>query len=115
MSWWSNLSRGERATFFACFGGWALDAFDYQFYTFVIPTLRKEWNISAGQAGAPATAALLPSALGGCLAGLLAAPLWPARTLAVAIPSFAAPPGASVLPPGHASTSLPRAPTRPAL
>ncbi len=62
MSWWSNLSRGERATFFACFGGWALDAFDYQFYTFVIPTLRKEWNISAGEAGTLATAALLSSA-----------------------------------------------------
>src|SRR5260370_8847268 len=70
MSWWSNLSRGERATFFACFGGWALDAFDYQFYTFVIPTLRKEWKISAGQAWALAAAAPLPSALGGWVARL---------------------------------------------
>jgi len=74
MSFWSGLSRAERATFFACFGGWALDAFDYQFYTFVIPTLRKEWNISAGQAGTLATAALLSSilwfAVFTCLAGL---------------------------------------------
>jgi MFS family permease len=89
MSWWSNLSRGERATFFACFGGWALDAFDYQFYTFVIPTLRKEWNISAGQAGTLATAALLSSALGGWMAGLLADRIGRVRTLQITILWFA--------------------------
>jgi MFS family permease len=89
MSWWSNLSRGERATFFACFGGWALDAFDYQFYTFVIPTLRREWNISAGQAGTLATAALLSSALGGWMAGLLADRIGRVRTLQITILWFA--------------------------
>src|SRR5260370_26301242 len=89
MSWWSSLSRGERATFFACFGGWALDAFDYQFYTFVIPTLRKEWNISAGQAGTLATAALLSSALGGWMAGLLADRIGRVRTLQITILWFA--------------------------
>jgi MFS family permease len=89
MSWWSGLSRGERATFWACFGGWALDAFDYQFYTFVIPTLRKEWNISAGEAGTLATAALLSSALGGWLAGLLADRIGRVRTLQITILWFA--------------------------
>src|SRR5260221_313190 len=89
MSWWSSLSRGERATFWACFGGWALDAFDYQFYTFVIPTLRKEWNISAGEAGTLATAALLSSAVGGWLAGLLADRIGRVRTLQLTILWFA--------------------------
>ncbi len=89
MSFWSGLSRAERATFFACFGGWALDAFDYQFYTFVIPTLRKEWNISAGQAGTLATAALLSSAIGGWLAGLLADRIGRVRTLQITILWFA--------------------------
>jgi MFS family permease len=89
MSWWSDLSRGERATFWACFGGWALDAFDYQFYSFVIPTLRKEWNISAGQAGTLATAALLSSAVGGWLAGLLADRIGRVRTLQITILWFA--------------------------
>jgi hypothetical protein len=27
----------ERRTFWACFGGWALDALDVQIYTFVVP------------------------------------------------------------------------------
>src|SRR2546423_12613140 len=90
MSFWGGLSKAEKATFFACFGGWALDAFDYQFYTFVIPTLRKEWNISAGQAGALATAALLSSAVGGWLAGLVAGPLGLVRTLHAPTPWFAA-------------------------
>ena len=89
MSWWSGLSRAERATFFACFGGWALDAFDFQFYTFVIPTLRKEWNMSAGQAGTLATAALLSSALGGWMAGLLADRIGRVRTLQITILWFA--------------------------
>ena len=89
MTWWSDLSRGERATFFACFGGWALDAFDYQFYSFVIPTLRKEWGMSAAQAGTLATVALLSSALGGWLAGLLADRIGRVRTLQLTILWFA--------------------------
>ena len=89
MSWWSGLTRAERATFFACFGGWALDAFDFQFYTFVIPTLRKEWNMTAGQAGTLATAALLSSAVGGWLAGLLADRIGRVRTLQITILWFA--------------------------
>jgi MFS family permease len=89
MSWWTGLSRGERATFWACFGGWALDAFDYQFYSFVIPTLRKEWSMSAGEAGTLATAALLSSALGGWLAGLLADRIGRVRTLQITILWFA--------------------------
>ena len=89
MSWWSDLSRGERATFGACFGGWALDPFDYQFYSFVIPTLRKEWSISAGQAGTLATAALLSPAAGGLIAGLLADRIGRVRTLQQTILWFA--------------------------
>ena len=89
MSWWSGLTRAERATFYACFGGWALDAFDFQFYSFVIPTLRKEWNLSAGQAGSLATVALLSSAVGGWLAGLLADRIGRVRTLQITILWFA--------------------------
>ncbi len=89
MSWWTGLTRAERATFFACFGGWALDALDFQFYTFVIPTLRKEWNMTAGQAGTLATAALLSSAVGGWLAGLLADRIGRVRTLQITILWFA--------------------------
>jgi hypothetical protein len=34
----------ERRTFWACFGGWALDALDVQIYTFVVPALVAVWH-----------------------------------------------------------------------
>jgi len=37
VSFWREMSKGERATFRACFGGWALDGMDFQLYSFVIP------------------------------------------------------------------------------
>ncbi len=70
-SWWSELSSAERRTFWACFGGWALDAMDVQFYSFVIPTPIATWHLSKTQAGTLATSALLFSAVGGWIAGLL--------------------------------------------
>ena len=45
---------------------------DVMVYSFVIPSLIVAWHISTGEAGALATAALLSSAVGGWLAGLLA-------------------------------------------
>ena len=38
----------RRRTFWACFGGWALDAMDVQIYSFVIPTLIIVFAISPG-------------------------------------------------------------------
>ena len=37
--WFGELNAKERRTMGACFGGWALDAFDVQMYSFVIPTV----------------------------------------------------------------------------
>lgn len=67
-----RLTAGERKTFWACFGGWALDGMDYQLYSFVIPSIIAGWHISKGQAGYLATGTLLFSAVGGWMAGLLA-------------------------------------------
>ncbi len=88
-SWWSELSLSERRTFWACFGGWALDAMDVQFYSFVIPTLIATWHISKTQAGWLSTSALLFSAVGGWLAGLLADRIGRVRTLQLTILWFA--------------------------
>jgi hypothetical protein len=39
LAWFGELTAKERRTMGACFGGWALDAFDVQMYSFVIPTV----------------------------------------------------------------------------
>ena len=88
-TWWSELSLSERRTFWACFGGWALDAMDFQFYGLVIPTLIATWHISKTEAGTLATSALLFSAAGGWIAGLLADRIGRVRTLQIAILWFA--------------------------
>src|SRR5256885_13832901 len=89
------MSKGERATFRACFGGWALDGMDFQFYSFVIPSLIAGWHLSKAEAGTLQTTTLLASALGGGLAGPLPGPLRPVRPPPdppLSVPPFSRPP-----------------------
>ncbi len=58
-------------------------------YSFVISTLIAAWHISKGQAGLLGTAALLISAVGGWLAGLLADRFGRVRVLQITILWFA--------------------------
>jgi MFS family permease len=88
-NWLAELTPGERHTLVATFGGWALDGMDLMAYTFVVPSLISTWHISVGQAGALGTAALLVSAVGGWLAGLLADRYGRARILQLTIVWFA--------------------------
>jgi MFS family permease len=71
LSWFRSLTGIERRTLTACFGGWALDAFDGQIYSFTIPTLVGIWGISYGQAGLLGSATLIASAFGGWFVGTL--------------------------------------------
>ncbi|HEX4384911.1 MAG TPA: MFS transporter, partial [Myxococcales bacterium] len=89
MAFWSDMSPKERSAFWACFGGWALDAMDFQLYSLVMPTIIGLWGLSKGQAGTIATSALLFSAIGGWLAGLLADRIGRVRTLQITIVWFA--------------------------
>jgi MFS family permease len=70
--WLRQLDSDERKTLIATFSGWALDGMNVMVYTFVLPTLLVVWNITKGQAGLLGTSALVVSAVGGWLAGLLA-------------------------------------------
>ena len=70
-NWYGNLNDGERKTFYACFLGWATDAFDAQLFSFLIPTLIGLWAITTAQAGWLGTSALISSAIGGWIAGIL--------------------------------------------
>ena len=87
--WILDLTARERSTLVATFGGWALDGMDVMVYSFVIPTLIAAWHISKGQAGLLGTAALLISAVGGWLAGLLADRFGRVRVLQITILWFA--------------------------
>ncbi len=87
--WLFALTPEERATLIATFGGWALDGMDVMIYSFVIPALIAQWHMSQGQAGMLSTVALLLSAAGGWLAGLLADRFGRARILQITILWFA--------------------------
>ena len=87
--WYRELGTAERRTFWACFGGWALDALDVQIYSFVVPALIAVWHITNAQAGLLATSALVISAFGGWLAGMLADRVGRARLLMITVAWFA--------------------------
>ena len=87
--WIYNLTPTERSTLLATFGGWGLDGMDVMIYSFVIPTLIAAWHMSKAQAGMLSTVALLISAVGGWLAGLLADRYGRTRVLQVTILWFA--------------------------
>jgi MFS family permease len=89
MIWLNTTNKQERVALAATFLGFAVDAFDFMIYTFIIPTLIAAWSMSKGQAGMIATGALLSSALGGWGAGVLADKFGRIRILQLTIVWFA--------------------------
>jgi len=85
IAWMADLTAKERRTMSACFGGWALDAFDVQMYSFVIPTVIGLWGLSRGQAGLIGTVTLLISSLGGWFCGTLSDRFGRVRMLQITI------------------------------
>ncbi|KAB1070225.1 MFS transporter [Methylobacterium planeticum] len=70
--WLRDTNTEERKVLTAAFAGYGVDAFDYMVYTFMISTLTAVWGLTKTEAGNIATAALVTSAIGGWLAGVLA-------------------------------------------
>jgi MFS family permease len=87
--WYKELESPERRTFWACFGGWALDALDVQLYSFVLPVLMVAFGMTQTEAGLVGTSALFSSALGGWAAGFLADRYGRVRVLQIAIAWYA--------------------------
>jgi MFS family permease len=85
LAWVKDLNPRERRTMGACFGGWSLDAFDVQMYSFVIPTVIALWGLSKGEAGLIGTVTLLISSLGGWFSGTLADRFGRVRMLQITI------------------------------
>ena len=85
MEWYGQMKQQERRAFWACFGGWALDAMDVQMYAVVVPTLIALWGMTKAQAGLVGTVALIVSSIGGWIAGILADRYGRVRVLQITI------------------------------
>lgn len=64
-AWYREVSATERKTFWACFGGWALDALDVQMFALAIPALIAAFALNKTEAGLISGVTLVASALGG--------------------------------------------------
>ena len=88
--WFTELTKKEKKTFWACFSGWGLDAMDTQMYVLTIPTLIAVWGMSKGEAGLLGTAVLIMSSFGGWIAGMLSDRFGRVRVLQLTIVWFSA-------------------------
>ena len=87
--WYRELGADEKRTFWACFGGWMLDAMDVQIFSFAIPAIIIAFGITNADAGLIGTVTLLTSAFGGWFAGALSDRFGRVRTLQITIIWFA--------------------------
>jgi MFS family permease len=79
--WYRDVTARERKTFWACFGGWALDALEVQMFGLAIPALIAAFALSKGEAGLISSVTLITSALGGWMGGTLSDRYGRVRTL----------------------------------
>ena len=83
--WYRTLTGRAVHAFWASAVGWALDAFDYQVFSFSLTAIAATFALSQAQAGLIATSTLIVSAFGGMLAGVLADQIGRVRTLMVTV------------------------------
>ena len=88
-AWFSEMKPREKNTFWACFGGWLLDAMDVQILSFAFPTIIALFALKPAEAGFIGTVTLFTSAFGGWIAGSLADRIGRVRTLQITILWFA--------------------------
>ncbi len=87
--WYRTLSGQAVHAFWASFLGWALDAFDYQMFAFILTAIAASFALTRAQSGLIATVTLIVSAFGGMLAGILADSIGRVRTLILTISIYA--------------------------
>ena len=80
-SWYREITSRERKTFWACFGGWSLDALEVQMFGLAIPALIAAFSLTKGDAGLISGLTLVTSAVGGWLGGTLSDRYGRVRTL----------------------------------
>lgn len=89
LQWYRTLDGASRRAFWTSFAALSLDALNVQAYAFAMPVLLTLWSLGHGQAGLLTTVALVSSAAGGWLAGLMADRLGRLRVLRVTILALA--------------------------
>ncbi|MBC9875805.1 MFS transporter [Bradyrhizobium sp. INPA01-394B] len=88
-NWYSESSPLERRTFWASFGGWALDALDVQMFGLAIPALIAAFHISKADAGLLGSVTLFFGAFGGWLGGALGDRFGRVKALQITVATFA--------------------------
>jgi MFS family permease len=88
-AWYAEMTPQQRSTFWACTGGWIMDAMDVQMFSFAIPAIIVAFGITNADAGLIGTATLVASAFGGWLAGALSDRVGRVRTLQFTVAWFA--------------------------
>ncbi|MBY0397658.1 MAG: MFS transporter, partial [Thermoleophilia bacterium] len=87
--WYRDVGPAERRTFWACLGGWSLDALDVQMFSLAIPALVASFGLSRSEAGLIGAVTLVAAALGGWLGGLAADRIGRVRALQITVLWFA--------------------------
>ena len=87
--WYREIGPAERRTFWACLGGWSLDAFDVQMFGLAIPALIATFGLSRSDAGLIGAVTLLAAALGGWIGGALSDRIGRVRALKITVLWFA--------------------------
>lgn len=88
-NWYSECSHLERRTFWASFGGWALDALDVQMFNLAIPALIAAFGITKAEAGFLGSITLFFGAFGGWLGGALGDRYGRVKALQITVATFA--------------------------
>lgn len=87
--WYREVGPAERRTFWACLGGWSLDALDVQMFSLAIPALVVSFGLSRSEAGLIGAVTLVAAAIGGWLGGLAADRIGRVRALQITVLWFA--------------------------
>jgi MFS family permease len=89
-AWYGAMTALQKKTFWASFGGWALNSLDFFLFTFALPAIVVALDMSRAQGMHIASATLVSSAIGGWVAGVLADRYGRVHVLRITILWFAA-------------------------
>ena len=88
LAWYRTISRAQWQTLLAAQLGWMLDAMDFVLYLMAITTLQNIFEFGTDTSGMLATIALLTSAAGGLIFGVIADKIGRTRALMATILIF---------------------------
>ncbi|MEY9935067.1 MFS family permease [Catenulispora sp. GP43] len=88
-AWYRSLPVPGRRAFVGAFGGYALDAYDFQVLPLSLTAIAAYFHLTKGQSGLLTTVTLVVSAIGGILAGMLIDRIGRTRTLMITVGTYA--------------------------